>query len=58
MAKRKAIKLPKKPKASAPLSTWENWHKKAAEKKKQKMKILIDKNKKKKLIEKARSVKL
>jgi hypothetical protein len=55
MAKKR--KLPKKPKASASLETWNNWHRRAAEVKKHNSQLESDKKKKQALIQKARTVK-
>ena len=49
---RKKYKMPKKPKRSASLKTWENYTKKVAEVKKKNAKLESDKKKKERLISK------
>lgn len=54
MAKMK--KLPKKPKASASLQTWENYHKRVKAVQAYNRKLVADKKKKEKLISKAQGL--
>lgn len=54
MAKMK--KLPKKPKASASLQTWENYHKRVKAVQAANRKLVADKKKKEKLISKAQGL--